>query len=65
MQEKRNQQPIENIQMMTLEPREDRPRIDIVTRSRAATGNLKSNGKKKVETTWVRKTTKKASTLVS
>lgn len=63
MQEKINQQPIENIQILTPESREDRPCIEIVTRSRAATRNLKSNGKKKVETTWVRKTTKKNSTL--
>jgi len=63
MQEKRNQQPIANIQMMTPEPREDRSCINIVTRSRATTRNIKSNGKKKVETTWVRKTTKKTSTL--
>ena len=46
--------------MMTTEPREDQPRIDIVIRIRAGTRNDKANGKKKVEATWVRKTTDKS-----
>lgn len=45
---------------MTTEPRTDEPRIDIVTRNVAATGNDKADGKKVVEDTWVRKTTEKA-----
>jgi len=57
MQKKRNQQPEANIQMMTIEPREDQPCIKIITRSRATTRNDKVNGKKEAESTWVRKTT--------
>jgi len=44
--------------MMTVEPREDEPRINIITRSGAVMGDDK--GKKKVEETWVRKTAEKA-----
>jgi len=45
---------------MTVEPREDQPRIGIVTRSGTATGNDKADGRKEVEATWIRKATKKA-----
>lgn len=47
-----------NIQMMTVEPREYEPHINIVTKSGATSRDDK--GKKKVEETWVRKTTEKA-----
>ena len=43
--------------MMTVETREDESHINIITRSVVATGDDK--GKKKLEETWVRKTTKK------
>ena len=49
--------------MMTTEHKEDQPHIDVVTRSETTTGNDKDNGKKEVEATWVRKTTKKAPTF--
>lgn len=45
--------------MMTVEPRGGQKRIHIVTRSGAAIGNDKANGKKEVEATWVRKATGK------
>lgn len=47
--------------MMTVEPREYQLRIGIVTRSRTVIGNDKVDGKKKFESTWGRKTTKKNS----
>lgn len=46
---------------MIAKPREDQPRIDIVTRIRTVTGNDKADVKKEVEATWIRKTTKKIS----
>jgi len=45
---------------MIVEPREDQPRISIVTRSKVVTGNDKANWKKQAEATWVRKTTEKS-----
>lgn len=63
MQEKRNQQLAANVQMMTVEPREDQPCIDIVTRSGNVTENDKAEGKKEVEATWIRKTTENSPTF--
>lgn len=47
--------------MMTAKPRTDEPLINIETRSGSATRNVKADGKKVVEDTWVRNTTEKAS----
>ena len=60
MQEKRNQQLTQNIQMMTTEMRTDEPRISIVTRRGAVTSSDKMDGKKEYESAWVRKPNKKA-----
>ena len=46
--------------MLTVDPKKDEPYISIVTRSGAATGYDKANGKKEVEATWVRKTTEQS-----
>ena len=46
--------------MMTFEPREDELHINIVTRSRVETGDENTEGKKKIEDTWVRKTSEKS-----
>jgi len=59
MQEKRNQQLTQNIQIMPAEPRNNKPHINIVTRSGVVTGDDKADGKKEVEATSVRKTTEK------
>ena len=60
IQEKKNQQLKQNVQMMTTKPRTGEPHINIVTRSGAMTRNDKANGKKEVEATWVRNTTEKS-----
>ena len=60
MQENKNKQPPQNIQMMTTEPRNNETHINIVTRSGVVTGNDKTDGKKDVEVTWVRKTIEKS-----
>jgi len=46
---------------MTTERRTDDPQINIVTRSRALTGDDRVNEKKEYETTWVRNIAKKSS----
>lgn len=45
MHEKKNQQWMQNIQMMRSEPHEDNPSINILTRSGAITGEDKVRGK--------------------
>jgi len=60
MQEKKNPDLTQDIQMMTTELRTDEPHINIGTRNGAATGNDKLDGKKVFEDTWGRKTTDKA-----
>ena len=61
MQEKRNQPPTQNIQMMNAKKRTDEPCINIVTRSRVVTESDKADGKKEFENigAWVRKTIEK------
>lgn len=52
MQEKKNQKPGENIQMMRYELCEDDPSINIVMRSGIATGEEKVVGKQPVLDLW-------------
>lgn len=51
MQEKRNQQLTQNIEMMNFERRTDEPQISILTRSGFAIGSDKAEEKKKYENT--------------
>lgn len=45
MQEKKNQQPMQNIHMMRCKPREENPSVNIAMRSGIATGEGKVEGK--------------------
>jgi len=51
MQEKKTQQPTQNIQMMRSKPREDGPSVNMVTQSGIATREF--IGKQLKENTWV------------
>ena len=60
MQEKMNQQPTQNIHMMTVERRIEEPKINIGNRSGVATGSDKEDEKKESENAWVIKIVEKA-----
>ena len=53
MQEKRNPQPTQNLQKMTIEPREDDMCINIVTRSGIERGDDVDEGKRMMEDIWL------------
>lgn len=55
MQEKKNQQPMQNIQMMISEPHEGDLSINIVTWSGVATSEDKVEGRKLELDSWFRK----------
>lgn len=59
MQEKKSQQPTQNIQMMRSEPGKDGSSVNIVTRSCISTGEDKTAWKQPKENIWVRKVVKK------
>ena len=53
MQEKKNQQPAQNLQMMRVEPHKYDPSVNIVTQSGTATGEDKLEGKNPMVDTLV------------
>jgi len=59
VQEKRNKQLTQNIQIMTTKRRGEKSRISIVTRSGATIESDKAYENKESESTWVRKTVEK------
>lgn len=59
MQEKKNQHPTQNIQMMRSKPCEDGPSANIVRWSGRATQEDEATGKQLEENPWVRKVTDK------
>lgn len=59
MQEKKNQQSTQNIEMMRSEPHENDPSVNIVTWSGVATSEDKVKGKQLKSDSWFRKASKK------
>lgn len=64
MQEKKvqPQQPMQNLQMMRAEPRQEDPKLNIVLRSKVTTGDYK--GKQSEEDIWVHKAHKRKLVLI-